>query len=334
LGEYETFPRRIQSAVLDTYQICDADAHTFNQACREAGMKPVFHPFWESLPLTDIFLSITPDILHQLLQGMVKHMVAWLTQIFGAAAIDARCKKIPPNHNVFLFTKGITKLSRVSGQEHKRMCSMILGVIANLPIPGGRDPTRIIKSARALLDFVFLARYETHTSDTLCLLEESLARFHENKDVFIDLEVRESFELPKLHSLTHYVSSIRLFGTTDNYNTEQTECLHIDLAKDAYRATNQKDKYAQMTKWLERQEKVQLRSAFMTRRQQGHQPTLPSQHIGPPHARPQNVKMAQNPTGAQVHFDRLAMDYGAFDFQDALAKFIAQVNHIREMPKC
>jgi hypothetical protein len=37
--------------------------------------------------------------------------------------------------------------------------------------------------------------------------------------------------------------------------------------------------------------------------------------------------MAQNPTGAQVHFDHLAMNYGAVDFQDALAEFIAQVNH-------
>jgi len=33
---------------------------------------------------------------------------------------------------------------------------------------------------------------------------------------------------------------IELFGTTDNYTTEYTERLHIDLAKDAYRATNMK----------------------------------------------------------------------------------------------
>ena len=106
------------------------------------------------------------------------------------------------------------------------------------------------------MDFLYLAQYESHTSNTLSLLQESLAQFHENKQVFIDLEVQDGFELPKLHSLTHYTSLIRLFGTTDNYNTEQTEHLHIDLAKDAYHATNHKDEYAQMTKWLEHQEKV------------------------------------------------------------------------------
>jgi hypothetical protein len=49
---------------------------------------------------------------------------------------------------------------------------------------------------------------------------------------------------------------IMLFGSTDNYNTEYTEQLHIDLAKDAYHATNHNDKFAQMTCWLERKEKI------------------------------------------------------------------------------
>jgi len=49
---------------------------------------------------------------------------------------------------------------------------------------------------------------------------------------------------------------IKLLGTTDNYNMETTERLHIDLAKDAYRATNKKEYYEQMLLWLERREKI------------------------------------------------------------------------------
>jgi len=83
-----------------------------------------------------------------------------------------------------------------------------------------------------------------------------------------------------------------------------------------------------MTKWLECQEKVQLHSTFMTHRQQGHRPRTPSQHnIGPPRVSPQKVRMPRNPKRAQVDFDRLARDYGALDFQDVLAEFIAQINH-------
>jgi hypothetical protein len=48
----------------------------------------------------------------------------------------------------------------------------------------------------------------------------------------------------------HYPDDITLFGTTDNYNTEQTEHLHIDMAKNAYRASNCHDEYPQMTIWL------------------------------------------------------------------------------------
>lgn len=37
--------------------------------------------------------------------------------------------------------------------------------------------------------------------------------------------------------------------------------------------------------------------------------------------------MAQKPEQKQVAFDALARDYGALDFQDALADFIAQLNN-------
>src|SRR6267154_2737829 len=139
------------------YLSADADIHAFYSACREAGLKPIHHPFWESFPFADIFLSITPDILHQMLQGMVKHVVVWLGCIFGPAAINARCRAIPPNHKITLFTKGIVKLSRLSGQEHKRISCILLGLILDLPAPNGQDQSRIVRTVRALMDFCFIA---------------------------------------------------------------------------------------------------------------------------------------------------------------------------------
>lgn len=328
LGEYQSFPSRTQDAVIDTYISADGDVHAFHLACRDAGLKPVYHPFWERLPLVDIFLSITPDILHQMLQGMVKHLIRWLVSVFGAAVIDARCKAIPPNHKIMIFTKGIATLSRVSGHEHKKMCSVLLGLIVDLPIPGGQNSSRVVKAVRALLDFLFLAQFECHTSHTIGRLQDSLSTFHDNKEVFADLGVREHFNLPKLHSLIHYASSIRLFGMTDNYNTEQSERLHIDFTKDAYRATNHKDEYSQMTVWLERCEKVQQHAASIEQRQQIHQQTLPSRApLEPPRACAQRIKMVQNPSVKAVSFLDIAHRYGADLFQDALANFIARFNN-------
>jgi hypothetical protein len=107
------------------------------------------------------------------------------------------------------------------------------------------------------LDFLFLAQFQSYTSETLARLEDCLAEFHNNKAVFVNLGIQKDFNIPKLHSLLYYGLSIRLFSTTDNYNTEQSECLHIDLAKEAYCTTNKKDEYAQMTTWLERHKKLQ-----------------------------------------------------------------------------
>ena len=208
------------------------------------------------------------------------------------------------------------------------MCSILLGLIVDLPVPGGWDASRIIKSTRALLDFLFLAQYQSHTTESIECLQNSLAEFHDHKDVFLDLGVRKTFNLPKLHGLSHYASSIQLFGTTDNYNTEQSERLHIDLAKDAYRATNHKDEYSQMTTWLERREKMQRHAEFINAKQQDHlQHTQTRPIIGPPCTCTQCVKMARHPSAKAVSFDDLELAYGALNFQDALADFVAQVNY-------
>jgi hypothetical protein len=235
-----------------------------------------------------------------------------------------------PNHKTTLFIKGIVKLSRVSGQEHKRICCILLGLILDLPAPDGQDPSRIVRTVRALMDFLFIAQYQCQTSDTIQQLEDCLSVFHDNKDVFLDLGVQENFNnLPKLHSLSHYASSIRLFGTTDNYNTEQPEHLHIDFMKNAYRASNRRDEYFQMTKWLKRREKVQLHAAIIDWRKQephAHQSSPSRNLMGPPHTCPLTAKMAQKPS-RRVSFNVLAVDYGALHFLDALGDFIAQVNN-------
>ncbi|KAI0819424.1 hypothetical protein BC628DRAFT_1332819 [Trametes gibbosa] len=252
------------SKILDALDSLDEGALAFTKACRDAGIKPVHHPFWEDLPpYTNIFIAIAPDILHQLNQGVVKHLISWLQDAYGIEEIDARCARLPPNHNLRHFSKGISNLSRVTGKEHQDMSRILLGLIVGLPLPDGASPARLVRATRALLDFLYLAQYPSHTTATLKKLDDALLAFHANKSIFVDLGIREHFKLPKLHSLEHYRQSIELFGTADNYDTQYSERLHIDLAKDAYRASNCKDELAQMTKWLERKEKVQRHAKYV-----------------------------------------------------------------------
>ncbi|KAJ7939067.1 hypothetical protein B0H13DRAFT_1579044, partial [Mycena leptocephala] len=64
-----------------------------------------------------------------------------------------------------------------------------------------------IAPVRGLLDFVYLAQYPMHTTETLSHLQNALQRFQDNKSIFVDLGVRDDFNLPKLHLCMHYVGS-------------------------------------------------------------------------------------------------------------------------------
>ncbi|KAF5346250.1 hypothetical protein D9758_014405 [Tetrapyrgos nigripes] len=269
------YPVRNLAKILHALNSMENEGPTeFVAVCKEAGVKPVFDAFWKDLPYSNIFRSIAPDILHQLYQGVMKHLKNWIFEAFGKEEIDARCRRLPPNHHVRVFLQGISSLSKITGQEHNEIARFLLSIVVDIPLPNGFSSVRLIRCVRALVDFLYLAQYPIHTDKTLALLEESLKLFHQNKTIFVDLQIREHFRLPKIHFLNHYVEKIRSLGTLDNCNTEQTERLHIDLAKDAYRATNRKDEFTQMTKWLDRQEKIHYHDNFLDWLQHGMPPIL------------------------------------------------------------
>lgn len=325
-------PRNFAKALAAVKTLSTPDR--FAEACDKANIKPVQHPFWENLPYIDIFQSITSDVLHQLYQGVFKHLVSWLKSACGAAEIDARVARLPANHGIRMFYKGITGLSRVSGTEHRQISRFLLGILVDMELPGGRESTaQLIRATRALLDFIFLAQYPIHSDKSLDALDNALMAFHEDREIFETLGIRTGFNIPKLHSLTHYVRCIKLYGTTDNYNTETSERLHIDFTKDAYRATNHKDEYPQMTKWLERREKIFHHANYVLWRKQ--QVTIGPQSLTAHHgirwhppdpASVLEIKMTRHPTRKSVLLSEIVSGshYGAQFFVPALARFVVQ----------
>jgi len=311
--------------ILHALAMVDTDSmEEFAQTCQEERIKPVIHPFWENLPYVNVYRSITPDLLHQLYQGVIKHVFCWVISIHGASEIDARCQRFPPNHHIRIFSKGISSLSRITGQEHNQMCRFLMGLLMGTPsrLPDSQSAAQVIRAVRALLDFTYIASYPRQSTHTLCRLTESLNQLHNNLPVFIKLGIRKNMNLPKLHALRHYVRTIELFGTTDNFNTEYTERLHIDLAKDAYRSTNHKDEFIQMTTWLERKEKILQHQGFLeqqtplVRLATKTRPALPA--LNPLRV----LKMAKFPSATSVSFEAVETRYSARFFQAALARYV------------
>ena len=137
------------------------------------------------------------------------------------------------------------------------MQKVYLGVLA------GVVPAKVLATARGLLDFIYYAQYQSHMAKTLNQMQHALDEFHTNKDAFIDLGICKHFNIPKLHSMIHYISSIQNFGSIDGLNLEGLEQLHIDYMKKGYHASNKNNYTVQMVKWLQRQEVINLCTAYL-----------------------------------------------------------------------
>jgi len=135
----------------------------------------------------------------------------------------------------------------------------------------------VLRCIRSLCEFHLVVGQWSHSEYTLDLLQGLLQKFYESKSALrsqqstnarnvrfknlwdqkhkeaeelrwtearIDKEYEKlrteiyNFQFPKMHLLSHITESIRQMGSPDNFSTDVSELLHIEMVKEAYRSMN------------------------------------------------------------------------------------------------
>ncbi|KAG8705479.1 hypothetical protein FRC11_009012, partial [Ceratobasidium sp. 423] len=248
-------------AALHSYLANDKDPGELKQL----RLKP-WLPWWASIPRMNFHVSIMPDLLHQLYQGMLKtHVITWTKKVVGVRMVDKCFRAMPGAVGLRHFTTGISRIpgSRWTGRESKDTAKQLLPVVASQQ----SNRPAFVSLVRSILDFTYRAHKTQMSEGDLQRLERALGEFHEKKPVLVALGIYGSLKglnwVKKLHMLTHYCSAICEMGTPDGYNTESPEHLHIIYAKQGWRASNKVRPLPQMVMFIQRYEAIRIHRMYI-----------------------------------------------------------------------
>jgi hypothetical protein len=117
----------------------------------------------------------------------------------------------------------------------------------------------------AFLEFCYIARRDIHDTHTLAALEDALQRFHHHREIFRMTGVRANgFNLPRQHSLTHYVKLIRDFGAPNGLCSSIMESKHIKAVKEPWRRSSRFKVLSQMLLINQRLDKLAALKSFQS----------------------------------------------------------------------
>jgi hypothetical protein len=114
----------------------------------------------------------------------------------------------------------------------------------------------MVGALRAFLEFCYIARHDVQDTRTLAALEDALVRFHDLRSIFEECGVRDDFNLPRQHSLTHYLALIRAFGAPNGLCSSITESKHIKAVKEPWRRSSRFEAMGQMLVTNQRLDKL------------------------------------------------------------------------------
>lgn len=115
-----------------------------------------------------------------------------------------------------------------------------------LPAIKGLVPDAMVRAIAAFIDFCYLVRRSQLDESVLAQVDKAVARFHDARSIFLELGIRDHFNLPRQHSVQHYRLLIQMFGAPNGLCSSITESKHIDAVKDAWRRSSRNHPLGEM----------------------------------------------------------------------------------------
>ncbi|KAJ6620203.1 hypothetical protein B0H10DRAFT_2163625 [Mycena sp. CBHHK59/15] len=225
------------------------------------GVIPDILPFTWEFPRADIYELLSPDLLHQVIKGTFKdHLVAWVGEYLDSVHSKAEAKKIsadidrhiaavPPFPGLRRFPEG-RGFKQWTGDDSKALMKVYLPAIE------GHVPAQMLRAFSAFLDFCYLVRRNIVDEVTLDAIDAALARYHQERVIFVESGVCPGFCLPRQHSLTHYRYLIQEFGAPNGLCSSITESKHIKAVKQPWRRSSRFEALSQMLTINDRLDKL------------------------------------------------------------------------------
>ncbi|KAF5314796.1 hypothetical protein D9758_018852 [Tetrapyrgos nigripes] len=245
-----------------TASLLEGDGCTLKELWDDYGIVGDLRPFTASFPRADIHELLAPDLLHQIIKGTFKdHLVDWVFEYIDMtyskqeankrkADID-RCISITtPYAGLRQFHEG-RGFKQWTGDDSKGLMKIFLPAIV------GHVPHQMVRAIADFMEFCYLVRRSVIDENALDVLDETVARFHRNREVFRSSGVRpEGFSLPRQHSMVHYRHLIQQFGAPNGLCSSITESKHIKAVKRPWRRSSRNQPLGQMLLTNQRLDKL------------------------------------------------------------------------------
>ena len=173
----------------------------------------------------------------------------WITQNVALAPSFAGLQHFPEGWNFKQWTGDNLKVLMKVWHSFVLLYNQVQPICIQVYLPAieGHVPDDMVQTMHALLEFCYIAWHNIHDTHSLAPLDDALQQFHHHREIFhTSGACADIFNLPRQHSLIHYVKLIYAYGAPNGLCSSITESKHIKAVKEPWQCSSRFDVLSQM----------------------------------------------------------------------------------------